>query len=1654
MKKLFISLIFIFLILFSITASAYNIDILKAEGIVVGDEGGFRENDNVSRSEFIKMINRTFSIPQELTSVHIPDVSSDKWYYNDILTAVNYGYVKGDEHGNMNPEHFITRQEAFTIAARLTGYIDTPVSAFTDDGYIASWAKGPATSLKEMGFISDTLYLKPDKLMTRADCFSLFYNILTKRFDSGNGSKEAPYVIRYPYQLSNIRFYPEKFFSIEKDLDFKLYNLSYIPVKNFKGTLLGNGHKIIGLYSSQSATNSLFNTTDENAVISGITLVCPEHLFSITNENNGTISDCLNTSYFKTKELYKFSSYKGAIADINNGIVKNCGNSSYISLRDGDIAAGGICGLNNGTIENCFNLANGLSTKCYAIAGKNDGTVKNCYSTSSVEITDKNAENCYYTGSKVLTQGTFITKEKLPSVFSSFVISNGVAIPAALHYSGNENFSEFSGGDGTVENPYIITNSENFKNINSYPDSHFVQNGNIILTTPVTIEDFKGYYNGNGYTLSHLSIAETEGSCALFETNRGTLENIKIYDGFFFSYQNSASLCQTNQGSIINCSSYSYVVGNSCGGLVYTNNGTITNSFFEGKISASSSGGLAYNNNGHISNSYANANIFGKQGSSLVYNNKGILTTSIASGTLNATETAGVVFNNIGEINRCVYNSTKNSTLINTGTADALYKDNLNVISFFDTDIWTSGKTSLTLKSNPSFIQNTNENTYSFAGGDGTSSNPYIIITPLHLNNIRYYPYASFILSNDLDMSITNFKAIDEFNGNFNGNSKKISGLKSPLFTTNNGIIQNLELKKSHSFTATNNGTIISCKSSSEITGETSFAFANENNGSIIQCLNNGKLYGNKVASIALVNKGTITDCINAAPLVGTGKNSTIFGIAGGGGILRGYNTGDMYFESSFGNVHPVSDGSYSETYYLNRYQSHKPGGLTYEGFNKSLFKDQIYTSAKMGYPIFESVDFSDVIFPLGYSTGDGSEDSPYTINSMKDLFDIRMYPSAHFILTRDIDLSAEYTSPSIYNNAGLGFTPINSFDGVLDGNYATIYSLNILYSGKGDSAFIIWNNGNIKNLTIAESRIEGFSKASALTISNKGKIENIALRGSRVGAKNGISAAFACTNEERGQILKCHNLSDIFASDLAGGICVYNYNYIADCTNNGGIIANSIESSAISAGICASNHSSITKCVNNGKIFSYSDKKTAIAGGITGSEHQETSHCYNTGALTVKAPDKSYSGGISGYCSDANISNCYNLGYITATSNLQYIGSIVGGGLSGKISTCYYDHTLSSAAGEQCIRTNGVFSVAPEELTSLSVISGLNEKIWETKNTPYPFPQIKTNPHKTLPDIENIRDFAGGNGTLENPYKIITKDHLSNVRKHLGSAFVLLSDIDMANEDFLPIGDEIFSFFGTFLGNGHTISNLSTTSGMFRENHGEIYNLKLENISLSADTSGAIASVNTGLIYKCSNTSSTAISAQTAVSGGIAGINNHSGMIVSSYTNGFFGGNAHSAVSGGISGYNYGLIAGSYNGMNVNYSVVSSALLGGICGYNSGTISDCINYSDLGVFNSLSAESNVGGIASGSNGSIVNCISSAQTLTGKKTGAICSTLLNKNIYNCYYLNTVNEPFALETVTGGDNYQLGSPDFYSGLDTATMWYLQEGYFPILIETMF
>ena len=73
----------------------------------------------------------------------------------------------------------------------------------------------------------------------------------------------------------------------------------------------------------------------------------------------------------------------------------------------------------------------------------------------------------------------------------------------------------------------------------------------------------------------------------------------------------------------------------------------------------------------------------------------------------------------------------------------------------------------------------------------------------------------------------------------------------------------------------------------------------------------------------------------------------------------------------------------------------------------------------------------------------------------------------------------------------------------------------------------------------------------------------------------------------------------------------------------------------------------------------------------------------------------------------------------------------------------------------------------------------------------------------------EDASQFAGGDGTPENPYKIATAEQLKAVGDNRRAHYVLIDDIDLGGETnpWTPIGsDENYAFTGTFDGNGHTI--------------------------------------------------------------------------------------------------------------------------------------------------------------------------------------------------------------------------------------------------------
>lgn len=101
---------------------------------------------------------------------------------------------------------------------------------------------------------------------------------------------------------------------------------------------------------------------------------------------------------------------------------------------------------------------------------------------------------------------------------------------------------------------------------------------------------------------------------------------------------------------------------------------------------------------------------------------------------------------------------------------------------------------------------------------------------------------------------------------------------------------------------------------------------------------------------------------------------------------------------------------------------------------------------------------------------------------------------------------------------------------------------------------------------------------------------------------------------------------------------------------------------------------------------------------------------------------------------------------------------------------------------------------------------------------------------------------FAGGKGTVGNPWHIRTVSQLQEVKNHLDGHFVLDKDLDLSSvRNWTPIGSYENEFTGTFDGNDHQITNLTIKApqllggGLFGFiADGSVTNLRLKNISVS----------------------------------------------------------------------------------------------------------------------------------------------------------------------------------------------------------------------------
>ena len=139
----------------------------------------FSPERNVTRAEFISMVVRAFDINGD--GDIYSDTPADEWYTKNVCAASAHGIVTGD-NGFFRPNDNITREDIAVVLYRASGADTDKPCTFSDSGDISDYAVGGVSFLYHECGISgypDGAF-RPKAFATRAEAAKLLYSVLRK----------------------------------------------------------------------------------------------------------------------------------------------------------------------------------------------------------------------------------------------------------------------------------------------------------------------------------------------------------------------------------------------------------------------------------------------------------------------------------------------------------------------------------------------------------------------------------------------------------------------------------------------------------------------------------------------------------------------------------------------------------------------------------------------------------------------------------------------------------------------------------------------------------------------------------------------------------------------------------------------------------------------------------------------------------------------------------------------------------------------------------------------------------------------------------------------------------------------------------------------------------------------------------------------------------------------------------------------------------------------------------------------------------------------------------------------------------------------------------------------------------------------------------
>ncbi|MBN1362944.1 MAG: hypothetical protein JW993_20260 [Sedimentisphaerales bacterium] len=542
-------------------------------------------------------------------------------------------------------------------------------------------------------------------------------------------------------------------------------------------------------------------------------------------------------------------------------------------------------------------------------------------------------------------------------------ISSVCLLVASLSMWDPTHATQFAGGTGTAADPYQIATAEQLISIGSDPnllDKHFILIADIDLSgirwSTAVIPRFAGTFDGNGLTISHLTI-DGEDDLGLIGgfMYGGEIRDLGVVDvnitgsgeyiGALLAYGNSSvtrcyttgvircgswaervgGLVGSNGGPVTQCYSACAVSGgDAIGGLIGRHGGTLTQCYSTGPIRGDMEiGGLVGSNDGAVAHCYSTSAVAGRwEHGGLVGHNeeRGTVTQCYSAGAV-SDYGGGLVGWNEGSIIASFWDVETSGQIYSdggTGLTTAQMQSESTFGCWTGDGLWTIDDSRdyprLWWEDTPG---HTMTRVCFYGGGSGTQADPYLIYTAEDLNMVRVIECdwgKHFRLMEDIDLSGYSYNRAlighgTPFSGVFAGNGHRISHLT----IVGDGFDVGLFGQLAYGAEVRDLGVVdVNISGLLQLVG----AMVGGNEGTLTHCYSTGLVNGfSSAGGLVGYNNGIVNQCHSDCSVDADDGAGGLVGSNGRGTVSRCYSTGEVRGRWSAGGLAASNTGTVARCY-------------------------------------------------------------------------------------------------------------------------------------------------------------------------------------------------------------------------------------------------------------------------------------------------------------------------------------------------------------------------------------------------------------------------------------------------------------------------------------------------------------------------------------------------------------------------------------------------------------------------------------------------------------------------------------------------------------------------------------------------------------------